>query len=115
MQPSKSVRSLALALSATLAISTAGRAQGWSSPPPPAADSAARSRPLFTLRDAIVAAGFAGLTVAMFPLDQHIARRLENPGTQANHFFHHAATGFEVIASPGAARRSRAAPLRGSQ
>lgn len=38
----------------------------------------------------------------MFPLDQRIAHRLENPGTQANRFFHHAATGFEVIASPGA-------------
>jgi membrane-associated phospholipid phosphatase len=65
-------------------------------------DSAASSRPLFGARDAIVAASFVGLTVAMFPVDQRIARRLENPGTQANRFFHRAATGFEVIASPGA-------------
>ena len=99
MQPSKSARVLALALSATLSINSVSGAQ---MPPPPTADSASKSKPLFTIRDAIVAAGFAGLTVAMFPLDQHIAHRLENPSTQANRFFHHAATGFEVIASPGA-------------
>lgn len=65
-------------------------------------DSAASSRPLFTARDALVAAGFAAVTVAAFPLDQQITKRLENPGSQSNRFFQHAATTLELIATPGA-------------
>jgi membrane-associated phospholipid phosphatase len=65
-------------------------------------DSATRHRPLFSVRDAVVAAGFVGATIVAFPLDKRIAHRLENPGTQANHFLDHAATDFEVFASPGA-------------
>ena len=38
----------------------------------------------------------------MFPLDAHIAERLRTRRTQANHFFNHASTGVEFIASPGA-------------
>ena len=57
---------------------------------------------LFTWRDAALAGGFAGLTVAMFPVDQHIARQLQNPNTQANRFFDNSAKGFELISSPGA-------------
>jgi membrane-associated phospholipid phosphatase len=98
MQPSHFISALAVVLSGALACpSVAAQA-----PAGRQADSAATSRPLFGARDAIVAAGFAGLTVAMFPVDQRIAHRLENPSAQANKFFHHAATGFEVIASPGA-------------
>jgi len=98
MQPLASARRFALLISQILLLSSVSGAQ--SSAPP--ADSAARSRPLFSARDAIVAVGFAGLTVAMFPVDQRIANRLENPSAQADRFFHHAATGFELIASPGA-------------
>src|SRR5258705_11491503 len=65
-------------------------------------DSSVNHRPLFSTRDAIVAAGFIGGTIAAFPLDKRIAHRLENPSTQANRFLRRAATGFEVIASPGA-------------
>jgi membrane-associated phospholipid phosphatase len=57
---------------------------------------------LFTYRDGILAAAFTGLTFAMFPLDQHIAKNLQNPNVQANRFFEHSATGFEAITSPGA-------------
>jgi membrane-associated phospholipid phosphatase len=99
MQRSRFAREIGLTLSAVFACSSAATAQNA---PPARADTAASSRPLFSARDAIIAGGFAGLTVAMFPLDQHIAHQLENPGTQANHFLHHAATGFELIASPGA-------------
>jgi len=38
----------------------------------------AQGAPLFNGRDVIRAVGFAGLTVAMFPLDRSIARRLTN-------------------------------------
>jgi membrane-associated phospholipid phosphatase len=57
---------------------------------------------LFTSRDAILAAGFVGLTVAMFPVDRHFARELQNPSAQANRFFEKSATGVEYISSPGA-------------
>ena len=59
-------------------------------------------KPLFTARDAYIAAGFAVATVALFPADKRIAIRLQDSTTQANRFAHHAATGIELIASPGA-------------
>lgn len=64
------------------------------------ADSA-RGAPLFTGRDAIRAVGFAGLTVAMFPLDRSIARRLTNERSKANRFLNRSSKGVEVIADPG--------------
>lgn len=60
------------------------------------------TEPLFTRRDAYVAAGFVVLTVAMFPVDRHVAERLQDSTTQANRFVHHAATGLELFTSPGA-------------
>ncbi len=99
MQPPKLVRDLAVLMAGALALASTAGAQIVT---PHVADSAASSRPLFSGRDAIVAVGFAGLTVAMFPIDQHIAHRLVDPSTQENRFFHHAATGVELIASPGA-------------
>ena len=56
---------------------------------------------LFTARDAALAAGFAGLTVAMFPLDKTIARRLEHDTTIKN-FTDRGATAVELISVPGA-------------
>jgi membrane-associated phospholipid phosphatase len=57
---------------------------------------------LFTSRDAMLAAGFVGLTFAMFPVDRHFARELQNPSAQANKFLERSATGVEYISSPGA-------------
>ena len=57
---------------------------------------------LFTWRDAALAGGFVGLTIAMFPVDRHIAKQLQNPDAQANRFFDNSATGVELISSPGA-------------
>jgi membrane-associated phospholipid phosphatase len=59
-------------------------------------------QPLFTGKDAAIAAGFGALTVIMFPADRHIAESLQDPELQANKFFGRAATGFENVASPGA-------------
>ena len=69
-------------------------------PPAPVVDTA-RGDPLFTGRDAIRAVGFAGLTVAMFPLDRSIARRLTNERSKANRFLNGASKGVEYIADPG--------------
>jgi membrane-associated phospholipid phosphatase len=63
---------------------------------------AERHQTLFTYRDAALAAGFVGLTVAMFPLDKHIAESLQDPELKANKFFDKSATGVELISSPGA-------------
>src|SRR5204863_2938603 len=57
--------------------------------------------PLFTSRDLIRAVGFTGLTIAMFPLDRSIARRLTNERSKANRFLNGASKGVEYIADPG--------------
>ena len=64
-------------------------------------DTTAKGEPLFTGRDALRAVGFAGLTVAMFPLDRSIARRLTNERSKANRFLNGASKGVEYIADPG--------------
>jgi membrane-associated phospholipid phosphatase len=65
-------------------------------------DSVHASKTLFTYRDAGLAAGFVGLTFAMFPLDRNMARRLQDPSTQASHFFKSASRDVQWVASPGA-------------
>jgi membrane-associated phospholipid phosphatase len=65
------------------------------------ADTSRAAQTLFTTRDALLAAGFAGLTVAMFPIDKHIETHLRDQTTPANRFFDRAATGFELITTPG--------------
>ncbi|HUR21541.1 MAG TPA: phosphatase PAP2 family protein [Vicinamibacterales bacterium] len=56
---------------------------------------------LFTYRDAALAAGFVGLTFAMFPVDRRIAERLQDPELRANKFFDNSAKGVEYITTPG--------------
>src|SRR5258708_7321197 len=68
---------------------------------------------LFTAADAALAAGFAGLTVAMFPADKSIAGRLEHDSL-AKGFVDHSATAFETLAVPGAYLISPAIYLYGS-
>jgi len=58
--------------------------------------------PFFTKKDALLAGAFVATTALMFPLDEHVAERLQDSSTQANRFFKRASTGVEVIASPGA-------------
>jgi membrane-associated phospholipid phosphatase len=64
-------------------------------------DTSEAQQTLFTVKDAWLAAGFAGLTVAMFPIDKHIETHLRDPTTPANRFFDRSATGLEVISTPG--------------
>jgi membrane-associated phospholipid phosphatase len=61
-----------------------------------------RRKTLFTYRDALLAGGFAFLTVIMFPADEAIAKRLTDSSLATNRFLKNSANGFEVIASPGA-------------
>jgi membrane-associated phospholipid phosphatase len=68
---------------------------------PAAADTGLPPKTLFTRRDAFIAAGFAGLTVAMFPLDESVAHRLQNPGAQASDFLRNASRNVQYVADPG--------------
>ena len=67
-----------------------------------ATDTTRKHQVLFTAGDAALAAGFVGLTFAMFPLDKSFAQRLENQNSKANKFFDRSATGVEIISVPGA-------------
>ncbi len=64
-------------------------------------DSIHAAKTLFTWRDGVLAAGFTGLTIAMFPADRSIARRLQDSSTQANHFLKNASRGIQYLADPG--------------
>jgi membrane-associated phospholipid phosphatase len=70
-------------------------------PPKAKADSAKTPAPLFGTKDFIAAGAFTVGMVAMFPLDERLAKHLTNPGAQANKFFKDASKGVEWIASPG--------------
>jgi PAP2 superfamily protein len=96
------------ALVLTLGVMAPSRAVAQNPPPgddrtvvPRDTAHAERRQTLFTYRDAILAGGFAGITVAMFPLDKNIARQIRQDST-FNGFTQNSAVGFETISSPGA-------------
>jgi len=64
-------------------------------------DSIHAAKTLFTWRDGVLAAGFTGLTFAMFPADRSFAQRLQDSSTQANHFFKNASKNIQYFADPG--------------
>jgi membrane-associated phospholipid phosphatase len=97
MNLKSSIASLQLAAAITFAAAPSVAAQSPSAQSP----DTTKGAPLFTGRDAIRAVGFAGLTVAMFPLDRSIARRLSNERSKANRFLNGASKGVEYIADPG--------------
>ena len=70
-------------------------------------------KPLFTRDDAFLTLGFAGLTVAMFPADKALARRLREPSSSENKFIERVTTGSETLAHPGALIVSSAACVAG--
>ena len=63
---------------------------------------AANTPPLFTWEDAALAGVFVVGTIALRPVDEHFARRLQTKYAQQNRFFQTTATGFRNIAEPGA-------------
>jgi membrane-associated phospholipid phosphatase len=58
--------------------------------------------PLFTWNDAFLAGGFVAGTLALRPVDQYFATRLQNKYTQSNRFLQGVATTVRTIAEPGA-------------
>jgi membrane-associated phospholipid phosphatase len=88
-------------LPTSLAAGAASPPAAWLAASRPARSAASSGQPLFTSGDAALAAGFAVATVALFPLDQRLALRLQDSSTQANRFLKHTATGFRVLGFPG--------------
>jgi membrane-associated phospholipid phosphatase len=87
-----------VALAIVLAVSPLSVVVAQSQPTSPDTTS---NEPLFNGRDVIRAVGFTGLTIAMFPIDRSIARRLTNERSKANRFLNGASKGVELIADPG--------------
>jgi membrane-associated phospholipid phosphatase len=104
--PFRTCRTLLLALAFAPTVAAPLRAQVATADDrkvvPRDTSDADKHKTLFTYRDAALAAAFAGLTVAMFPADRHIAESLQDEDVRANKFFDKSATGVEVITSPGA-------------
>ena len=103
-------RSAAILAAFVLLLGVSPVASGSAQNPPPGDNRtvvprdtahAERRQTLFTYRDAILAGGFTVLTVAMFPLDENVARQIKQDST-FNGFTQKFAVGFETIAAPGA-------------
>ena len=89
------MRRLQLVLLAALTVSTIDAS------PLCAQTGTADTRSLFTRNDAILAAAFAGLTVAMFPVDKELARMITNNVSKTNRYITRGSTGVELITDPG--------------
>lgn len=66
-----------------------------------APDTIFHKAPLFEWKDLGLAAGFAGATAAVTPLDRYFAHRLQDSATQSNSWLRGAATGFRILGSQG--------------
>ena len=64
-------------------------------------DSAKAKETLFTARDAYIAAGFVGLTVALYPVDRSMAQRMNNANALGGKSLNNAADAFNYLALPG--------------
>jgi hypothetical protein len=64
-------------------------------------DTSRHRETLVTLKDAALAVGFAGVTVALFPVDKSLALRLQNENSVASRSIDHWATAFDYLALPG--------------
>lgn len=78
---------------AALAVSTAAAQTSG--------DSARLSRPLFVTQDLYVLAIFTAATVAMFPLDRHLASQIRDEDLIANRNLRRAASTFNFFGGPG--------------
>lgn len=97
-------RSAAIIASASVSIFIAAApaaARAQTGAPPATQDSAARHTAIFGDRDAITAAAFVLGTVAMLPLDRHIAEQSQRPGIQGNAAFDHTLTAIRELGEPG--------------
>jgi membrane-associated phospholipid phosphatase len=78
-------------LATTIAASTQAQVQ----------DTINKKTPLLVGKDALLLGAYTIGTIAVAPLDLRVAKRLQDPAAQENHFLSRAATGFRVLAVPG--------------
>jgi hypothetical protein len=90
-------RSIVLCAAAAMALAPSGAGAQTAT----VGDSIHAAKTLFTWRDGVLAAGFTGLTVVMFPADRSLAQRLQDSSTQANHFLKNASRNIQYYADPG--------------
>src|SRR5262249_49751473 len=64
-------------------------------------DSVHAAKTLFTWRDAVLAGGFVGLTIGMFPLDKSSAQEFRDSTSQASQFLKNGSQVVQYIADPG--------------
>lgn len=66
-----------------------------------AADTARLNRPLFVRSDLYILGMFTAATVAMFPLDRHLASVVRDPGLVANRDLRRVSSAFRFMGGPG--------------
>jgi membrane-associated phospholipid phosphatase len=66
-----------------------------------AGDTIHKSTPLFIPRDLLTIGAFTAATALAWPLDQQLARKIQQPRSQENRFLKRAATGFRLMGEPG--------------
>jgi len=66
-----------------------------------AADTISGKKPLFTLRDVLMAGGFTLATIGLAPADRQLTRELQAPARQSNRLYNRGATFFRLFGNPG--------------
>jgi membrane-associated phospholipid phosphatase len=61
----------------------------------------AKPKPLFTLGDLWIVAGFSGATIGLTQLDRNLTNMLQRPALQSRRFLKTGATVFQVLGDPG--------------
>lgn len=88
-----------IAVTLAIALSSASIAP-LSSQPAPAPSQPGPREKLFVQRDALIALGFTGLTIAMFPIDKSAALRLQRDRVQNRKLYNRTATAFRYLGAP---------------
>jgi len=65
------------------------------------ADTISGPKPLFTLRDGLIAGGFTLATIVLAPADRHLTHQLQIPARQSNRLLHTGADVFRILGNPG--------------
>ncbi len=66
-----------------------------------ATDTISGEKPLFTVRDGLMAGGFTLATIVLAPADRHLTQQLQIPARQSNRLLHTGADVFRILGNPG--------------
>lgn len=65
------------------------------------ADTISGEKPLFTVRDVLMAGGFTLATIGLAPADRQLTRELQAPARQSSRLYNRGATVFRLFGNPG--------------